>query len=867
MDILPVRVTDVGTYPPAMRQGRELVAWTAVFAAVTLFSRLLVDPELNLSTLFLVGGIAAGAIIIRPPGRWWLVLVPAAVTRLALAPTDLYSAGQLASRTAILFTVVCAYAVIIRWRMRPVARPTATVAGDVTWFLGAAVLTAAVRVVLIYGLDLVAAVPVQSPEITYAAQTGMATVVGFITGSTIFLALTGWRHALAAYRRAGTILLTVALALVLVSAYLTVLGQWYPAIAYSVPPLLLLAALTQHRFLTALLTGAAVIVMAVSLARGLGAYPTAGDAGEILTGQIYMAVLAVSIYIVSAFATETRVSQSVRAATFAQSPIASAIVRRLQGQSPTVVDANAAFEALVNLPPGGATGRTLADLIDLRPEAPLAGERQVSFTTGDGARRWLMLTDSTPLVDPSGLPAGADPDATLTLVMFEDVTAARTSEELLRLQARRDTLTGLPNRVALVERLDEALDTVTTPSHVALCIIDIDDLQHVNDTLGHTAGDQVLIEVGRRLTAAAEPGDVVLRVGGDEFAVLCPAATGTGTHQAPGSLTRVLGEHVQAVSGRDLTVSLTGGLAYADAAIRPSELIRRADIALSRAKRDSRANLVVFHEGDDQPILERDALEQRLRHALDTRGLCVYFQAIVSNANGCAVGAEALVRLPAEDGTVTNPAIFLPLAAELGLMGVLTDQVLDAACDAAAAWRDAGTPVVVGFNAPPDWLSESAVGRVRAAAAARNLDPGLLVIEVTEEQALAAGPDAIDVLVRLRDAGFKVALDDFGTGYAGLDVFRSLPSNAVKIAMPFVTDMLRSAQDRDLVGSMIALIHRFGRRCVAEGVETAAQYEALRELGCDLIQGYYVSRPVPFDEFPTGLIVVQRDLVQVPASL
>ena len=345
----------------------------------------------------------------------------------------------------------------------------------------------------------------------------------------------------------------------------------------------------------------------------------------------------------------------------------------------------------------------------------------------------------------------------------------------------------------------------------------------------------------------------MVRLGGDEFAILHPERpVGTGPQEVSAGCGRSIEPDFR-VGDHELTVTMTGGIAStAGEPTRPNDLIRQADIALVRAKALGRGQVVEFAEGDERPLLERVDMEHRLRRAIAANELVCLFQPTVATVNGHVVGTEVLVRLRAEDGSLIPPGAFLPLAADLGLMGDITLQVLEQACRAAAAWSAAGHDIRVAFNAPPAWLSDASAAIIEEAIESHGVPWSQMTVEVTEEATLSAGPAALQALEHMRARGIHVAIDDFGTGYAGLDSFRSLPADIVKIDMTFISDMLRTPEDRELVRSMIDLVHRFGKKCVAEGVETMEQFQALGEMGCEVVQGYLVGRPMAFDEFPAG---------------
>ncbi len=263
----------------------------------------------------------------------------------------------------------------------------------------------------------------------------------------------------------------------------------------------------------------------------------------------------------------------------------------------------------------------------------------------------------------------------------------------------------------------------------------------------------------------------------------------------------------------------------------------------------------MFDTGDDLPARSAHALEQPLHDAVEAGALVAHFQPILDLTKGRIVGAEALVRLPDAAGLPLPPAVFLPLATELGLMGPLTVQMLDHAVRAVADWASVGLEMSVNVNAEPAWLDDVALRQIDEILRRHRVSPTRLTIEITEEGLLAVGDERLQVLRALRGRGCHIAIDDFGTGYAGLDAFRRLPADVVKIDQSFIAAITHSASDRALVASLIDLIQRFAKVAVAEGVETAAQRDVLRELGCDRIQGFFIGRPVPVEDFPRDLHV------------
>lgn len=846
-----------------MRNLRDLVLWSAFWAGWTvLVPAVMMSPQ-RIAVIWAGGGIAAGALILLERGRWWPVLVPLAAAVGTVWWVTGSPVGHVLIRTVADVSAVVLYVVIVR-RHR---RVRSGLGADAAWVFLAAAVAGLVRISVVFLLAFLTDSPVEGRLWNATIEIGMSTVVGLVAGSATVMGVTGWRRGMVPARERGrAVALGVGIVAVLGLAYFTGVGSAVPALEFVVFPLLLVTALLLPMPVTAALTGVSLIAISLAVGNGLGAFaPIApADSSEILTAQTYMLTIAVSVFLLAATAADRRSAlahaesaAALMSATFRQSPTPAALVWVAGDQPSAIKEANPAFERLVGAAPGEVNGVPLIHVMvaaDVDETLVLANGVDVRVLLADGSVRWLRPALSDRLVDEDDDEGSATSRlGEFAVLVLEDVTAERTSEELLRQQARRDQLTGLPNRLALIERLDEALESVGVPASVGLLLVDIDGLQTFNDSLGHAAGDQIVIEVGRRLVEVAGPQDVVVRLGGDEFGVVTASdAEPTRVEEAAALLRQAVSTGLS-VGGREIALTLTGGLASATVEeVTSTDLIRRADIALMRAKERGRGHVVVYEVGDERPLVERMDTESRLRRALADTSLVCLFQPTAAVGTGAIVGTEVLVRLRAEDGSLLPPSAFLPLAADLGLLGDLTVQVLEQACAAASAWHRAGTDVRVAFNAPPAWLSGETAALITDAVSRHEVPMHLITVEVTEEGTLTAGPVALAALEHLREAGMHVAIDDFGTGYAGLDAFRSLPADIVKIDMKFVSDMMRTPEDRELVRSMIDLIHRFGKVCIAEGVETAAQFQALGEMGCDVVQGYLIGRPMPFDEVPAG---------------
>jgi diguanylate cyclase (GGDEF)-like protein len=846
-----------------MRDIRDFAMWCAFWAGwMVLVPTLMMSPQ-RIAVIWAGGGIAAGALILLDRARWWTVLVPLAAAVWTVwfvtgAPVD-----HALLRTVADVTAVVVYVVIIR-RHR---RVRSGLGADVGWVLVPSVLAAIVRLSAVAFLALLQDGTIEERLRDAVIETGMSTIVGLVAGSATVIGLAGWhRGMVAAKDRGRATAIGVGLGIVLFVAFFTGVGGAVPALEFIVFPLLLLSALLLPVPLTALFTGTTLIAISISVGKGLGVFVQGApaDSNEILTAQTYLLTIAASVFLLSASASDRRAAlaraeaaAALMSASFRQSPTPAALVWMEGDQPAKIREANPAFEALVGASPGELADVPLMYVMvaaDVDETLVIANGADVRVLLADGSVRWLRPSLSDRLVDADD----EDQDVAAHLgefavLVLEDVTAERTSEELLRQQARRDALTGLPNRTALIERIDEALATLSEPSQVGLLLLDIDGLQTINDSLGHGVGDQVVVEMGKRLSDSVDAGEVVVRYGGDEFAILHPERAQEADVEALATWLRAVTESVVQVGDQQVTVTMTGGIAStAVESTRPTDLIRQADIALLRAKAAGRGQIAAYVAGDERPLMERMDMEGRLRRAIAEKSLVCLFQPTVSAGTGLVVGTEVLVRLRGDDGSLLPPGSFLPLAADLGLMGDITLQVLDQACAAAAAWLAAGHDIRVAFNVPPGWLSASSAEVIESTIESHGVPWSQMTVEVTEEATLLAGPAALQGLERLRARGIHVAIDDFGTGYAGLDSFRSLPADIVKIDMTFISDMLRTPEDRELVRSMIDLIHRFGKRSVAEGVETVEQFQALGEMGCDVIQGYLVGKPMPFEDFPAG---------------
>ncbi|TFC92087.1 MULTISPECIES: EAL domain-containing protein [Cryobacterium] len=416
----------------------------------------------------------------------------------------------------------------------------------------------------------------------------------------------------------------------------------------------------------------------------------------------------------------------------------------------------------------------------------------------------------------------------------------------LRRQARTDDLTGLPNRRALYAEaagyLYPASDT-----RCALLLLDLDRFKEVNDSLGHDAGDLLLVQVGSRLNGELRPGDLLARLGGDEFAIMLRDA---GHDQAV-----EVAEKLQAVLARPFTLegiaietNVSIGIAlFPDQGDTLKVLLRKADMAMYKAKATtSRSGHHVFTCTDDMHGDSRLRMLEDLRRAFASDELVLHYQPKVELGTGHVHGVEALVRWQHPTRGLLPPDAFLPLAEDAGLMRELTRIVLVKALDQALAWRVEGRPLTVAVNMSASSLIEADLPEsISAMVQMRGLAPSDLMLEITEDFLMEDRARAREILWRLRESGIRIAVDDFGTGYSSLAYLRDLPIDELKLDKSFVFPMADDERAAALVASIVELAHSLGVRMVAEGVEDAIAYAALIGYGCDEAQGFYISRPLP----------------------
>ncbi|MCW2616575.1 MAG: hypothetical protein JWN08_3569 [Frankiales bacterium] len=479
-------------------------------------------------------------------------------------------------------------------------------------------------------------------------------------------------------------------------------------------------------------------------------------------------------------------------------------------------------------------------------------EYDLEYAHPDGGQRWFRVA-SSPLHDGASGYVGS-------LAMVSDATEVRRGEAALRRLALHDSVTELPNRTLLADRLAQASERCArTRTPLTVLFVDIDQFNVVNDALGHAAGDELLRAVAGRLCAAARRGDTVGRFGGDEFVVVAEGADADAGEQIAADLQASLQEPFD-LEGRSIFVSVSIGVATSPGSA-PGELLQHADAAMYVAKSRGRRRSERFDADTAGALRDRLDLAADLRLALDTGGLELHYQPVVDLADGTLLGVEALARWthPVR-GPVPSP-LFVAVAEETGIAADLDRWVLNRACSDFARLRCAGVvpdTAHLAVNVSAGHVSNGDLVRdVLNAVRTAGLPATALMVEVTESDALHDVDAAGKALQRLRDAGVLVAIDDFGTGYSSLAYLKQLPVDRIKIDRLFVDSITSSADDLAIVASVVELSRAIGASVIAEGIETRQQLDLLKRLGCQAGQGWLWSRAVPSAELP-GLLAAQR---------
>ncbi len=563
-------------------------------------------------------------------------------------------------------------------------------------------------------------------------------------------------------------------------------------------------------------------------------------------------------------------SERMMRAMFDRSPVATARVGISQRGILMLRDANLAMCRLVGLEPVELAAADLTSLLHpndrgfiisnamlalaepteaisdpQRASADAVRQREIRLMRGDGREAWVRL----------GLAAlGVNDDDGLfdIVIQVEDVTARRDAEATLTKQALYDAVTGLLNRHALVDRLDAAIRRLArAQGAVAVLFVDLDNFKEVNDTLGHGAGDLLLEEVAVRLRHAVRPEDTVSRHGGDEFVIVCEKLHDDAEARVIADRAQIALSTPWECDGRVFLPTMSIGIATTrDSTIRAEDLLRRADLAMYRAKAQGRNRADFYHDELEERVSASVAIQTEMRQAVAGTGLIVHYQPIVNLGTGDVVDAEALVRIQPETGDLLYPASFIDVAESTGLVVPIGGSVLRRAMFDLSGWLEAGAEIGVSVNVSPRQLRLADFAeQVLSICAGTGVDPARLTLEVTEQAVVDELDPAYKTLKSLRDRGVHVAIDDFGTGYSSLTRLKSLPADIIKIDRSFVAGVVDDSDDTAIVGAVVQVAHDLGLLVVAEGVETQGQADAVTAMGCDWAQGWLYGRPVPVSHF------------------
>ena len=535
-----------------------------------------------------------------------------------------------------------------------------------------------------------------------------------------------------------------------------------------------------------------------------------------------------------------------------------ALVGIVHTRGRTILACNRRFEEIFGYGPGEMIGTSSRVLYETDAAFAATGEEAyraldvpgqqftatVMMQRRDGSSFWCEM---------SGRSLGSDSLVDDCIWVFTDVSERRQAEERAKFLFYHDVLTQLPNQQLFQDRLQQAIAFCTrTGTKVAVMLVDLDRFKAINDVLGHGVGDQLLVEVAKRLEQAVRSTDTVSRQGGDEFVLLLtdvsePDAIATFTRE----LMARLSEPFQ-IADRELTTSVSIGVAiYPEDGADYGTLLKKADMAMYRAKESGRNAYRFFNEDMNDEAVAQVTLLSGLRRALDTGQFVLHYQPQIEIASGRLLGAEALIRWHHPDLGLVYPGRFIPVAEETGLIVEIGDWVLREACREAARWEAAGMDgLVVAVNLSALQFKRGDVEKsVAQMLDATGLDPSLLELELTESILIQDTENVLAAVKRLKLMGIKLSIDDFGTGYSSLSYLKRFDADKLKIDQSFVRDLAVDAEDAAIVRAIIQMAHSLGLRTIAEGVETKEAQDLLRLYRCDEAQGYFHARPMPAEQF------------------
>ena len=483
-------------------------------------------------------------------------------------------------------------------------------------------------------------------------------------------------------------------------------------------------------------------------------------------------------------------------------------------------------------------------------EAVLRGDSEVyeyeaRLRHSDGSYRWTSARGKATAHDPQGR-------ATRMVGVRWDITDKKRAEERIERLAHYDTLTGLPNRVLLTERMSDAIAlALGRRESLAVLVLDIDKFKNINDTFGHAIGDELLLEVGRRIQSLAREADMVARIGGDTFVMVL---NDVKTSLAARTAQRLLDAMSTPFRARQLEFAVTASIGIAVCPTHGVDfdaLLKFADAAMNRAKRNGRNHYVFFTEDMQVRSARNLVIENTLRHAIDRGELYLHYQPQVCLADGRITGAEALVRWTNPDLGTVSPAEFIPITEDSGQILQIGTWVLRTAATQLRDWLAAGLkPFTLAINlSSVQFRHPNLPGLIRKVLLETNLEPSYLELELTERVAMDDPAGAITIMNELHELGVRISIDDFGTGYSSLNYLKRFRAYKLKIDQSFVRGLDSDPEDQAIVKAIINLAGSLGMEIIAEGVETAAQAAFLRANGCQKAQGFHFSHPLPAAEF------------------